>query len=84
MTVSLINTFLGNLSHLKFQVITEAIPDTVGGKLIGLVTSRAEIPELLKVNTTIETNFWFINLPILKIGTYSKNWYLHSIYLSAG
>lgn len=48
---SLINIFLGNLSLLEYQVITEAIPDIVGSKLIGLVTSRAEIPELLKVNT---------------------------------
>jgi len=32
------------------QVITQAIPDSVGGKLIGLVTSREEIPKLLKVN----------------------------------
>jgi hypothetical protein len=47
--VSLICIFLGNLPYLKFQVITEAIPDTVGSKLIGLVTTRAEIPELLKV-----------------------------------
>jgi len=34
----------------EMQVIIEAIPDNVGGKLIGLVTSREEIPELLKVN----------------------------------
>ncbi|PKI46609.1 hypothetical protein CRG98_032951 [Punica granatum] len=31
------------------KVITEAIPDSVGPKLIGLVTSRDEIPDLLKV-----------------------------------
>ena len=31
------------------KVITDAIPETVGGKLIGLVTSREEIPDLLKV-----------------------------------
>ena len=30
-------------------MITDAIPKTVGGKLIGLVTSRDEIPDLLKV-----------------------------------
>ncbi|KAG4957164.1 hypothetical protein JHK85_043544 [Glycine max] len=30
------------------KVITQAIPDSVGGKLIGLVTSREEIPKLLK------------------------------------
>ncbi|KAK7387418.1 hypothetical protein VNO78_28214 [Psophocarpus tetragonolobus] len=35
-------------------VITEAIPDTVGSKLIGLVTSRAEIPELLKLDDVID------------------------------
>jgi len=28
----------------------KAIPNNVGGKLIGYVTSRKEIPELLKVN----------------------------------
>lgn len=31
-------------------MITDAIPKTVGGKLIGLVTSREEIPDLLKVS----------------------------------
>ncbi|CAH2058693.1 unnamed protein product [Thlaspi arvense] len=31
------------------KVITDAIPETVGGKLIGLVTSREEIPDLLKL-----------------------------------
>ncbi|XP_054797792.1 delta-1-pyrroline-5-carboxylate synthase [Prosopis cineraria] len=36
------------------KVITEAIPKTVGGKLIGLVTSRAEIPELLKLDDVID------------------------------
>jgi delta-1-pyrroline-5-carboxylate synthetase len=34
----------------KLKVITDAIPETVGGKLIGLVTSREEIPDLLKVS----------------------------------
>jgi len=49
---SLINKyFLCNFSLLELQVITEALPDSVGAKLIGLVTSRAEIPELLKVKT---------------------------------
>ncbi|KAL2317200.1 hypothetical protein Fmac_031076 [Flemingia macrophylla] len=36
------------------KVITEAIPDTVGEKLIGLVTSREEIPELLKLDDVID------------------------------
>nr|ABY89287.1 pyrroline-5-carboxylate synthetase [Phaseolus vulgaris] len=36
------------------KVITEAIPDSVGEKLIGLVTSRAEIPELLKLDDVID------------------------------
>ncbi|KAJ7960168.1 Delta-1-pyrroline-5-carboxylate synthase [Quillaja saponaria] len=36
------------------KVITEAIPDTVGGRLIGLVTSREEIPELLKLDDVID------------------------------
>ncbi|XP_027913507.1 delta-1-pyrroline-5-carboxylate synthase-like [Vigna unguiculata] len=36
------------------KVITEAIPDSVGAKLIGLVTSRAEIPELLKLDDVID------------------------------
>lgn len=36
------------------KVITEAIPDTVGGKLIGLVTSREDIPELLKLDDVID------------------------------
>ncbi|KAG4920295.1 hypothetical protein JHK84_049146 [Glycine max] len=36
------------------KVITEAIPDIVGSKLIGLVTSRAEIPELLKLDDVID------------------------------
>ncbi|XP_027336660.1 delta-1-pyrroline-5-carboxylate synthase isoform X3 [Abrus precatorius] len=36
------------------KVITEAIPDTVGPKLIGLVTTRAEIPELLKLDDVID------------------------------
>jgi hypothetical protein len=32
------------------QVITNAIPDNVGEKLIGLVTTRDEIADLLKVS----------------------------------
>lgn len=39
-------------SSLNSQVITEAIPDTVGGKVIGLVTTREEIPNLLKVSSS--------------------------------
>ncbi|XP_057971031.1 delta-1-pyrroline-5-carboxylate synthase-like [Malania oleifera] len=36
------------------KIITEAIPDTVGEKLIGLVTSRDEIPDLLKLEDVID------------------------------
>ncbi|CAM8961922.1 hypothetical protein QQ045_003375 [Rhodiola kirilowii] len=36
------------------KVITSAIPDTVGEKLIGLVTSRDEIPDLLKLDDVID------------------------------
>ncbi|CAM8927732.1 unnamed protein product [Rhodiola kirilowii] len=36
------------------KVITSAIPDTVGQKLIGLVTSREEIPDLLKLDDVID------------------------------
>ncbi|KAG8374348.1 hypothetical protein BUALT_Bualt11G0122400 [Buddleja alternifolia] len=36
------------------KVITEAIPDTVGEKLIGLVTSKEEIPDLLKLDDVID------------------------------
>ncbi|CAN7007532.1 hypothetical protein IGI04_010647 [Brassica rapa subsp. trilocularis] len=36
------------------KVITDAIPETVGGKLIGLVTSREEIPDLLKLDDVID------------------------------
>ncbi|KAJ4904723.1 Delta-1-pyrroline-5-carboxylate synthase B [Raphanus sativus] len=36
------------------KVITDAIPKTVGGKLIGLVTSREEIPDLLKLDDVID------------------------------
>ncbi|KAJ6900285.1 delta-1-pyrroline-5-carboxylate synthase-like [Populus alba x Populus x berolinensis] len=36
------------------KVITTAIPETVGGRLIGLVTSRDEIPDLLKLDDVID------------------------------
>ncbi|QHO38760.1 Delta-1-pyrroline-5-carboxylate synthase [Arachis hypogaea] len=36
------------------QVITSAIPEKVGDKLIGLVTSREEIPDLLKLDDVID------------------------------
>ncbi|KEH23002.1 delta-1-pyrroline-5-carboxylate synthase isoform X2 [Medicago truncatula] len=36
------------------KIITSAIPDTVGGKLIGLVTSREAIPDLLKLDDVID------------------------------
>ncbi|KAK9913611.1 hypothetical protein M0R45_037421 [Rubus argutus] len=36
------------------KIITEAIPESVGGKLIGLVTSREEIPDLLKLDDVID------------------------------
>ncbi|XP_047316185.1 delta-1-pyrroline-5-carboxylate synthase [Impatiens glandulifera] len=36
------------------KVITSAIPETVGSRLIGLVTSRDEIPELLKLDDVID------------------------------
>ncbi|KAF9674684.1 hypothetical protein SADUNF_Sadunf10G0152500 [Salix dunnii] len=36
------------------KIITTAIPDTVGGGLIGLVTSRDEIPDLLKLDDVID------------------------------
>nr|ANR02120.1 delta1-pyrroline-5-carboxylate synthetase 1 [Lilium regale] len=36
------------------KVITGAIPDTVGKKLIGLITSRDEIPDLLKLDDVID------------------------------
>ncbi|XP_075672267.1 delta-1-pyrroline-5-carboxylate synthase isoform X2 [Castanea sativa] len=36
------------------KIITDAIPDSVGGKLIGLVTSREEIPDLLKLDDVID------------------------------
>lgn len=58
---------------MKFQVITEAIPKTVGGKLIGLVTSRAEIPELLKVSKPGELKTKFIKQFTSKIETLSQS-----------
>ncbi|XP_020214915.1 delta-1-pyrroline-5-carboxylate synthase isoform X2 [Cajanus cajan] len=36
------------------KVITSVMPDTVGDKLIGLVTSRDEIPDLLKLDDVID------------------------------
>lgn len=36
------------------KVITSSIPPTVGERLIGLVTSREEIPELLKLDDVID------------------------------
>ncbi|KAH0462054.1 hypothetical protein IEQ34_009629 [Dendrobium chrysotoxum] len=36
------------------KIITEAIPENVGQKLIGLVTSRDEIPDLLKLDDVID------------------------------
>ncbi|CAA0829816.1 Delta-1-pyrroline-5-carboxylate synthase B [Striga hermonthica] len=36
------------------KVITKAIPDTVGEKLIGLVTSKEDIPDLLKLDDVID------------------------------
>ncbi|EEF52250.1 delta 1-pyrroline-5-carboxylate synthetase, putative [Ricinus communis] len=36
------------------KVITAAIPDTVGETLLGLVTSREEIPDLLKLHDVID------------------------------
>ncbi|GLT89090.1 hypothetical protein SLE2022_070900 [Rubroshorea leprosula] len=36
------------------QVITEALPEGVGRKLIGLVTSRDEIPDLLNLDDVID------------------------------
>eukprot|EP01018_Ginkgo_biloba_P034535 Gb_39696 [translate_table: standard] len=36
------------------KVITEALPESVGKKLIGLVTSRDDIPDLLKLDDVID------------------------------
>ena len=36
------------------KIITEALPKSVGSELIGLVNSRDEIPDLLKLNDVID------------------------------
>ncbi|KAE9611073.1 putative glutamate-5-semialdehyde dehydrogenase, Glutamate 5-kinase [Lupinus albus] len=36
------------------KVITSVMPDTIGDKIIGLVTSREEIPDLLKLDDVID------------------------------
>ncbi|KAF1898247.1 hypothetical protein Lal_00033013 [Lupinus albus] len=41
-------------NEVLHKVITSAIPDTVGDKLIGLVTSREAIPDLLKLDDVID------------------------------
>ncbi|CAL0328248.1 unnamed protein product [Lupinus luteus] len=41
-------------NEVLHKVITSAIPDTVGEKLIGLVTSREAIPDLLKLDDVID------------------------------
>nr|ANU05021.1 delta-1-pyrroline-5-carboxylate synthase 1 [Manihot esculenta] len=41
-------------NEILHKVITSAIPETVGGRLIGLVTSREEIPDLLKLDDVID------------------------------
>ncbi|XP_031273980.1 delta-1-pyrroline-5-carboxylate synthase-like [Pistacia vera] len=41
-------------NEILHQIITEAIPEKVGGRLIGLVTSRDEIPDLLKLDDVID------------------------------
>ncbi|KAK3231395.1 hypothetical protein Dsin_003325 [Dipteronia sinensis] len=43
-----------NSNAILHKIITEAIPETVGGGLIGLVTSRDEIPDLLKLDDVID------------------------------
>ncbi|KAK7305789.1 hypothetical protein VNO77_43701 [Canavalia gladiata] len=48
------------------KVITEAIPDTVGSKLIGLVTSREEIPELLKLDDGIDLETLLVHKDLLE------------------
>jgi hypothetical protein len=40
-----------------FQIITSAIPDAVGKKLIGLVTSKDEIADLLTVRMQFEYSY---------------------------
>ncbi|TYK21268.1 delta-1-pyrroline-5-carboxylate synthase-like isoform X1 [Cucumis melo var. makuwa] len=44
----------GRSNAALHKVITSVIPDTVGEKLIGLVTSREEIPDLLKLDNVID------------------------------
>lgn len=39
---------------ILYKVIASAIPETVGEKLIGLLTSREEIPDLLKLDDVID------------------------------
>ncbi|OIW07499.1 hypothetical protein TanjilG_14445 [Lupinus angustifolius] len=41
-------------NEVLHKVITSAIPDTVGDKLIGLVTTREAIPDLLKLHDVID------------------------------
>ncbi|KAG9453091.1 hypothetical protein H6P81_005995 [Aristolochia fimbriata] len=41
-------------NKILHKVITDAIPDSVGKRLIGLVTSREEIPDLLKLDDVID------------------------------
>ncbi|KZV45466.1 Pyrroline-5-carboxylate synthetase isoform 1, partial [Dorcoceras hygrometricum] len=41
-------------NEILHKVITTAIPDTVGEKLIGLVTSKEDIPDLLKLDDVID------------------------------
>lgn len=41
-------------NSILHKIITAAIPDKVGAKLIGLVTSRDEIPDLLKLDDVID------------------------------
>jgi hypothetical protein len=56
--------FLDRCPEINFlQVITGAIPSNVGEKLIGLVTSRDEIADLLKVSVTHYENNDFTNMP---------------------
>ncbi|KAG9149488.1 hypothetical protein Leryth_020516 [Lithospermum erythrorhizon] len=41
-------------NSILHKIITSAIPENVGERLIGLVTSRDEIPELLKLDDVID------------------------------
>lgn len=49
---------------LNIKVITDAIPDSISGRLIGLVTSREEIPALLKVGCVEFDDFVWSGLPL--------------------